>query len=76
MNEDLCHLRLLSHPEDVLSAQLADEVGVIAPDMRLGGRYELVVGVPSDDLAALAIDQLPHGSPLLDRGIVQPRSWR
>ena len=54
----------LGHPEQVLAGDLPYHLGVVAVDVRLGVRDELVVVGATDYLAAFAIDELCHsGAP-------------
>jgi hypothetical protein len=48
---------LFGHRDDVLARQLSDELRVILGDVLLDFGNDLVLRLPADDAAALAIDQ-------------------
>jgi hypothetical protein len=48
------------HPEDVVSTELADELGMVSLDVSADLRNELIVRVCLYDLSAFAIDALAH----------------
>src|SRR3954452_21798492 len=55
-------LRLLRHGEQVLARDLPDELGMVAVDVVLRSREQLVVGLTTDDASAFTVDQLCHRS--------------
>jgi hypothetical protein len=57
-------LGFLSHREDVLARHLSGQLGVSFADVLLDLADELGFGLCPDDLAALAVDDLRHGSSL------------
>src|SRR5581483_7841111 len=64
-------LLLLGHREDVRSAELAHELGVVSVDVLGDLGDQLFVGVSPQDLSAFTIDQLGHRSPFSARPSVR-----
>jgi hypothetical protein len=50
----------LRHRENVLTGELADELGVVAVDVVGDVSDEFVIVIAADDLAAFAVDELGH----------------
>lgn len=53
-------LGLRRHREPILARPLADLLRMLLPNVLLGVRHELVVGLAADDLTAFALDLLRH----------------
>src|SRR3712207_6738662 len=66
-------LRVGRHGEELVARHLPDELGVVARDVLLGVRNELVVVGALDRVPALAVDLLGHRRPFVVRARLSTR---
>jgi hypothetical protein len=59
----LCRLGLLGHRDDVVTAELADQLRVVSLDVRSDGLDQFIVGLGADHFAALAVHNARHCRP-------------